>query len=59
VRVALRREAGQLVVDVEGGAPLTSPEALARRAQALGGDLQTSTGRTRLVLPPPDVRTGS
>jgi hypothetical protein len=59
VRVALRREAGQLVVDVEGGAPLTSPEALARRAQAHGGDLQTSTGRTRLVLPPPDVRTGS
>jgi signal transduction histidine kinase len=59
VRVALRRESGRLVLDVEGGAALSNPEAWARRAQALGGELQTSTGRTRLVLPPPDVRTSS
>jgi signal transduction histidine kinase len=59
VRVALRREGARLVVDVEGGAAPTSPEPLARRAQALGGDLQLSAGRARLVLPPPDVRTGS
>jgi signal transduction histidine kinase len=59
VRVALRREAGRLLVDVEGGATLDNQETWTRRVQALGGDLQTSAGRTRLVLPPPDVRTSS
>jgi hypothetical protein len=58
VRVALRRESGRVVIDVEGGAALDDPETWVRRAHALGGDLQLTAGRARLVLPPPDVRTG-
>jgi signal transduction histidine kinase len=51
LRVALRLEQGTVIVDVDGGAPLPSPERWARRAAALGGDLSASAGRLRLVLP--------
>lgn len=57
VRVQLRTDGGRLVVDVEGGVPLASPERWLRRAQALGGDLQTTASRIRLVLPHPEART--
>lgn len=57
VRVTLRTDKGRLVVDIDGGVPLTSPERWQRRAQALGGELQTTTSRIRLVLPHTDART--
>jgi signal transduction histidine kinase len=57
VRVSLRSEGDRVLLDVDGGIPLPSPEGWLRRAQALGGDLQSTPGRTRLVLPKPDVRT--
>jgi signal transduction histidine kinase len=57
VRVGLRTDGDRLVVDVDGGVPLSSPERWLRRAQALGGDLQTSAGRLRLLLPHPEART--
>ncbi len=57
VQVRLRTEGDRLVVDIEGGVPLASPDKWSRRAQALGGELQTSTGRVRLVLPHSDART--
>jgi signal transduction histidine kinase len=53
VRVQLRVDGDRVLVDVEGGAPLPAPDRWLRRAQALGGDLQTPTGRVRLVLPHP------
>jgi signal transduction histidine kinase len=56
VKVTLRADGDRLVVDVDGGVPLSSPDRWLRRAQSLGGDLQTTAGRTRLVLPHPDVR---
>lgn len=59
VRVRLRTDGDRLVVDVEGGVPLTSPERWLRRAQALGGDLQTTPSCIRLVLPHPEARTAS
>ncbi|HUR51883.1 MAG TPA: hypothetical protein VMZ11_07155 [Mycobacteriales bacterium] len=59
VRVSLRRDGAYLVLDVAGGVPLPSPEGWARRVSALGGELQPSEGRTRLLLPHPDVRTAS
>jgi signal transduction histidine kinase len=57
VRVILRTDGTSLRLDVEGGAALESPERWARRAAALGGDLRTSAGRIRLVLPNPEART--
>jgi signal transduction histidine kinase len=60
VRVAVRPDDATVVVDVDGGVPLPSPERWVRRAQALGGDLAASAGRLRLVLPAPrttDART--
>ncbi|MDT7547516.1 MAG: hypothetical protein QOE99_3626 [Actinomycetota bacterium] len=51
VRVALRREGGAIVLDVEGGAPLPDPDRWANKARALGGSLMTSEGRTRLAVP--------
>jgi hypothetical protein len=51
--VQLRVDGDRVLVDVEGGAPLPAPDRWLRRAQALGGDLQTPTGRVRLVLPHP------
>jgi signal transduction histidine kinase len=58
VRVSLRTDRDQLVVDVDGGATLPDPASWQRRAQALGGTLQTTTaGRVRLVLPHPEART--
>ncbi|MGB8650706.1 MAG: hypothetical protein WCD35_08585 [Mycobacteriales bacterium] len=57
VRVALRRDGSQLMLDVDGGAPLPSPERWVRRAQVLGGDLSAPAGRLRLALPYPEART--
>jgi hypothetical protein len=53
VRVGLRTDGDRLVVDVDGGVPLPDPDRWLRRAQALGGDLETSAGRLRLLLPHP------
>ncbi len=57
VRVVVRRDEDELVLDIDGGAPLLSPERWARRARALGGDLSAPAGRLRLVLPLTDPRT--
>ena len=57
VRVAVRRDGDEIVLDIDGGTPLPSPERWARRAQALGGDLSAPAGRLRLVLPLTDPRT--
>lgn len=51
VLVALRREGGFAVLDVEGGAPLRDVSSWLARATALGGSLTTGAGRTRLVVP--------
>jgi len=56
VMVSLRTDSGRLVVDIDGGVPLSSPDRWQRRAQALGGDLQTTTGRVRLVLLHPALK---
>ena len=56
-RVTLRTERDRLVVDIDGGVPLTDPATWLSRAQSLGGDLQTTTSRVRLVLPHPEART--
>jgi signal transduction histidine kinase len=56
VRVALKAEGSSLVVDVDGGTPLTDPDRWERRARTLGGRLTTSSSRTRLVLPRPETR---
>lgn len=50
VRVSLRRDGASLVLDVEGGAPLTDPDRWAGKACALGGQLTFSTAATRLVV---------
>jgi hypothetical protein len=59
VRVTLRTDGRTLRVDVDGGAELPGPDRWLRRVQAHGGDLSTSTGRVRLVLPNPEARTES
>ncbi len=51
VRVALRPESNHVLVDIDGGAALPSPQRWARRARALGCDLTASAGRLRLVIP--------
>jgi hypothetical protein len=65
VRVAVRRgvaDVGDLavlpsdvradvLVDVESAAPLFQPDRWRERLRALGGDLSSSAGRLRLVLP--------
>ncbi|MCW2501068.1 MAG: hypothetical protein JWN87_2744 [Frankiales bacterium] len=51
LRVGLHAEGDAVVLDVVGGGALPAPERWARRAQALGGDLSSSAGRLRLVLP--------
>jgi signal transduction histidine kinase len=51
VRVALRREGSTIVLDVEGGAPLSDPDRWANKARALGGSLASGEGRTRLAVP--------
>ncbi len=51
VRVALRSDATQVVVDIDGGGPLDRPESWSRRVHALGGHLSAAAGRLRLVLP--------
>jgi hypothetical protein len=51
VRVAVRRSGDTVVLHVDGGAPLADPDRWVRRARALGGDLSSSAGRLRLVLP--------
>ncbi len=56
VRVALRLEGSSVVVTIDGGVPLTSPDRWVRRARALGCDLSASAGRLRLVLSPPAPR---
>lgn len=53
VRVTLRREGGTVVLDVEGGAPLTDVERWTNKARALGGSLSTSPARLRLAVPLP------
>jgi hypothetical protein len=55
-RVTLRSDRDRLVVDVDGGVALPDLQPWQRRAQALGGDLQTTTSRVRLVLPHPDAK---
>lgn len=57
VRVTLRTDGRTLRMDVDGGAELASPDRWQRRAQAHGGDLSTTTGHLRLVLPNPEART--
>jgi hypothetical protein len=59
VRVALRRDGSAVAVDVDGGSPLSDPERWVRRARALGGDLTSSAGRLRLVLPLPSEAVNS
>ena len=49
--VAVRRQAGRVVVTVDGGAPLADPDRWARRVQAIGGHVSCSPGRLRLSLP--------
>jgi signal transduction histidine kinase len=51
VQVVLRRADDQLVLEIEGGGALTSPERWVQRMRALGGDLFAPTGRLRLVMP--------
>jgi hypothetical protein len=51
VRIALRREGGFAVLDVEGGAPLRDVPSWVARAVALGGSLTLGEGRTRLAVP--------
>lgn len=57
VRVTVRLDGGRLQLDVDGGAPLPMPDRWSRRVQAHGGQLTTTTGRVRLVLPHPETRT--
>jgi len=56
VRVALRCDGTRLVVDVDGGTPPDDVDRWQRRARTLGGDLTSSSSRTRLVLPQPETR---
>jgi hypothetical protein len=51
VRVALRREGMTMVLDVDGGIPLTDPDRWAHKARALGGSLTATGARTRLAIP--------
>jgi hypothetical protein len=51
VRVALRREGATMVLDVDGGAPLSDPGRWAVKARALGGSLTATGARTRLAVP--------
>jgi len=51
VRVSLRREGSTVVLDLDGGAPLTDRERWANKARALGGSLTSSEARTRLAVP--------
>ncbi len=51
VRVALRTTGATVVLHVDGGSPLPDPDRWVRRCRALGGDLSSSAGRLRLVLP--------
>ena len=51
VHVGVRREAGCVVVAVDGGAPLAEPERWSRRVEAVGGNLICTPGRLRLSLP--------
>lgn len=51
VRVALRPGPDTVQLHVDGGAPLPDPDRWVRRARALGGDLASTAGRLRLVLP--------
>ena len=51
VRVAIRREGSTAVLDVDGGAPLASPQRWSSKARALGGTLTVAEGRLRLTVP--------
>lgn len=51
VRVAVRREGSDAVLDLEGGAPLTDLALWSARARALGAVLTSSGARTRLAVP--------
>lgn len=51
--VTARREGAVLLLDVDGAAPLPSPERWALRARGLGGDLSSHAGGLRLALPLP------
>ena len=57
VRVTVRLDGERLVLDVDGGGPLPMTDRWTRRVLAHGGQLTTSTGRVRLVLPHPETRT--
>jgi signal transduction histidine kinase len=57
VRIVLRRDEDQLVLELEGAAALHSPERWVQRVRALSGDLSAPTGRLRLVLPLSDSGT--
>lgn len=48
-----RREDAVLLLDIEGAAPLPSPERWALRVRGLGGDLSSRGGGLRLALPLP------
>jgi signal transduction histidine kinase len=52
VRVAVRRDGDAVVIDIDATGPLLSPDRWVLRARALGGDLSSTAGRLRLVLPP-------
>ncbi|MFN2523202.1 MAG: hypothetical protein ABR614_07825 [Mycobacteriales bacterium] len=51
VRVSVRREGRSAVLDLDGGAPLTTPARWATKARALEGTLTVSDGRVRLSVP--------
>lgn len=52
VRVHVHTEDGAVVVDIDGGVPLSAPERWVHRARALGGSLSSSAGRLRLAFAP-------
>jgi hypothetical protein len=51
VRVTVRREGSNAVIEVVGGAPLSGPQRWVNKARALGGTLIPSEGRLRLSVP--------
>jgi hypothetical protein len=63
VLVTLRREGSTVVLDVEGGAPLSDVDRWAGKARALGGSLISDEAHTRLAVPleknPPKAKASS
>ena len=51
VRVSVRRDGRNAVLDVDGGVPLPAPARWTSKTRALGGTLTVSDGRLRLSVP--------